>query len=74
MARGNRAHCRACGRHRTDAGEISWAGYCSRCGPAIRNQQNDDLHYHQGPYFHQWRQAVAASVGAVLVDEEREEA
>jgi hypothetical protein len=34
----------------------------------VRDQANDDLHYHQGPYFQKWRAAMAASVGAVLLD------
>jgi len=27
------------------------------------------LHYHRGDYFTQWRRAMAASVGGVLVDD-----
>jgi len=48
---------------------ISWRGKCGECGPAIHEANNDDLHYHRGPYFMHWRRATAASVGAVLVDD-----
>lgn len=63
------ARCRACGARRDEGASLSKRGYCRECGPAIRNQQNDDLHYHRGPYFRQWRRAMAASVGGVLVDD-----
>lgn len=69
MARGNRATCRCCGKHKSEVGEISWAGYCGTCGPAIREAQNDDMHYHRGPYLLQWRRATATSVGAILLED-----
>ena len=50
-------------------GEISWAGYCIRCGVAVRDKANDDLHYHRGPVFDKWRRAMVACVGGVLVDD-----
>ena len=64
-----RACCRRCRRHRSEVGEISWAGYCIVCGVATRDEANDDMHYHRGPYFLHWRRAMAASVGGVLVDD-----
>lgn len=69
MARSTYARCRNCGAERRNGVEISWQGYCGTCGPAIRNQANDDMHYHRGHYFKHWRRAMAASVGAVLVDD-----
>lgn len=69
MARNTRATCRVCGKHAREVGPISWAGYCSVHGPQVRDQANDDMHYHRGPYFDHWRRRMAASVGAVLVDD-----
>lgn len=69
MAKGNRANCRVCGKHRDEVGPISWAGYCGEHGPGVRDQANDDMHFHRGPYFDRWRRAMAASVGAVLMDD-----
>jgi hypothetical protein len=39
------------------------------CAKRIHEQQTDDLHYHKGEYFKQWRRSMAASVGGVLVDD-----
>jgi hypothetical protein len=64
-----RASCRNCGRHRKEVGPISWEGYCGECGPMIRDQANDDLHYHRGPVFMKWRRAMAATVGGILLDD-----
>lgn len=69
MSAGNRARCRYCGKHRNEVGPISWAGYCAKHGVMVRDQANDDMHYHRGPYFLHWRRAMAASVGGVLVDD-----
>ena len=63
------ARCRKCGVHRDEGASLSKRGYCTKCGPALHRQQLDDLHYHRGPYFKAWRQALAASVGAVLLDD-----
>lgn len=69
MGQPARARCRTCNGHRSEVGEISWAGYCIRCGVATRDAANDDLHYHRGPTFEKWRRAMAACVGAVLVED-----
>ena len=65
----NRVRCRVCKRHRDEVGPISWGGYCGVCGPAIHAQHCDDLHYHRGPGLLQWRQSMAASIGAVLIED-----
>lgn len=70
MANGHRATCRICGKHRSEVGEISWAGYCIEHGIAVRTQANDDMHYHRGPYFEKWRRAMAACVGGRLLDDD----
>jgi hypothetical protein len=48
---------------------ISWGGYCGYCGPRIFERANTEMHEHRGHYFHLWRRAMAASVGAVLLDD-----
>jgi len=56
---------------------MSWVGYCSFCGPEIREIANRQMHAHSGPYFELWRRGMAASVGAVLpndLDDDRESA
>jgi hypothetical protein len=63
------ARCKCCGCERGNGVVLSWRGYCGECGPAIREQANDDMHYHRGAYFKHWRRAMAASVGGVLVDD-----
>jgi hypothetical protein len=63
------ARCRNCGAHRDDGASLSKRGFCSICGPKLQNERVDDLHYHRGPHFKKWRRAMAASVGAVLVDD-----
>jgi hypothetical protein len=47
---------------------MSWNGYCGVCGPQLFREHANQLHAHDGPAFEQWRRAMAASVGAVLVD------
>ena len=69
MARNSYRHCRFCGGHESEVGPISWRGYCKPHGVMIRDKANDDMHYHQGPYFDHWRRRMAASVGGVLVDD-----
>lgn len=74
MADRRRAKCKRCRASASDCGPISWSGYCGRCGPEVFVANNDDLHNHAGPYFDHWRRAMAASVGAVLLDELEPEA
>lgn len=69
MPDGRRVTCRICGRHANEAGAISWRGKCSECAERIELEALDDLHYHRGPVFAQWRRSVAASVGGVLLDD-----
>jgi hypothetical protein len=69
MPDGRRRTCRVCGVHDSEAGPISWRGKCSVCGPAIFEANCDDLHYHRGPHFLEWRRAMALSVGALLIDD-----
>ena len=69
MPDGRRVKCKRCGKHANTVGPISWRGFCGVCGPLLAEQAADDLHYHRGPVFALWRERLAASVGAVLVDD-----
>ena len=69
MSSPTRVRCRVCGKHQSEVGPISWRGKCGKCGPRLAEQANDDMHYHQGPVFEHWRRRMAASVGALLVDD-----
>ncbi len=69
MAKPTYARCRYCGAHRDDGADLSTRGLCATCRKERYHKQNDDLHYHRGEVFLQWRRQVAASVGAVLVDD-----
>ena len=63
------AKCKRCGARRDDGASLTKRGYCMPCAKLVHEQQTDDLHYHKGEYFKQWRRSMAASVGGVLVDD-----
>lgn len=69
MPREDRKNCRHCKRHVSEVGPISHSGACSECGLARMNQNILELHARSGPSLIRWRRAIAASVGAVLLDE-----
>jgi len=54
MSATHRATCRACGRHKSTAGEITWAGYCSICGKIIYTANMDQLHAGEGRFYEHW--------------------
>lgn len=64
-----RARCKDCGGHRDDVGALSWLGFCIECGNRRRNENATQLHTMTGPAVTRWRRGMAASVGAVLVDD-----
>jgi hypothetical protein len=64
-----RANCQICGKHRDDVGPITWRGYCAKCARRREVDALDDLHFHRGPTFAAWRRGMAASVGAVILDD-----
>lgn len=64
----HRVRCQHCGGHRDEVGGISHTGKCSACGQALLTENIYGLHYHRGPAFDRWRKGIAASVGAVFVD------
>lgn len=65
----HKTFCRVCGEHRDVVGPMSARGKCDGCGAAHFRENYRQLHAHAGPWFEHWRRAVAASVGAVLIDE-----
>jgi|GraSoiStandDraft_46_1057282.scaffolds.fasta_scaffold1835845_1 predicted amidophosphoribosyltransferase len=69
MPDARRTTCQNCREHADKVGPISWRGYCAVCGPELAQAAASDLHYHRGPKFERWRLRLAASVGAVLVDD-----
>jgi len=68
------ATCRICGRHRSEVGLLSHGRLCGDCGPILKDANNDQLHEKRGPAFALWRRRMAASVGAVLLDDVRNDA
>lgn len=69
MADRRRARCKNCGKRREDVGLISWGGYCGECGKELLIANVDGLHYHRADVLLRWRRGIAASVGAILVDD-----
>lgn len=66
MPRADYQNCRECGRHKSEAGELSHTRLCADCGKRIKLDVINQLHYHEGPWFNHWRVRIAASVGAVI--------
>jgi hypothetical protein len=48
---------------------MSWTGQCQPCALEALSENISGIALHRGPAFYRWRRAMAASVGAVLVDE-----
>lgn len=61
--------CRHCGRHSDECGAISHTRSCADCARARLYENMDGIHLHTGPAMLRWRRSVAASVGAVLLDD-----
>jgi hypothetical protein len=61
--------CKVCGASHDQAGHISGTGKCLGCAAAIETANIVQLRAHAGPHFHHWRRRLAASVGAMLVDD-----
>lgn len=67
-----RARCKSCRRHKSEAGAISWSGLCDRCAREKVAENVTGLMDHNGPAFKRWRRGMAASVGAVILDDAQE--
>jgi recombinational DNA repair protein (RecF pathway) len=74
MPRLDLKHCRACGRHVDEVGVLSHSRLCAEDAARLSREAALDLANHSGPYFKRWRAGMAASVGAVLLDDSRESA
>lgn len=72
MPRPDYKTCKQCGRHTGVVGELSHTRLCTECSLENRRAAATDLALHRGHYFRRWREGVAASVGAVLLDDVRE--
>lgn len=73
MPRSDYKRCRGCGQHARDVGTLSHTRLCVGCGLARIEHTYDDLTTHSGDAFQNWRRRIAASVGAVLLDDLRAE-
>ena len=65
----NAKWCRGCNRHVSECGPLSARYKCVECGEGEMIANARDLKAHAGHRFLRWRRGVAASVGAVLVDD-----
>lgn len=61
--------CKRCERHVDECGPLSARYLCQECGEGALIGNRRHLIAHTGEFFHRWRRGVAASVGAILVDE-----
>jgi hypothetical protein len=69
MSSDRRRNCRACGRHESECGPISWAGYCIEDGLRIKNENAVALHYKRGPQFDHWRRRCLAAFGVGIFED-----
>ena len=68
MPKATYARCRICNRHRDEVGLLSRTRLCGDCGETRDRENAMGIHLHRGPWFQHWREATAATVGAVLLD------
>jgi len=47
------------------------SGQCKQCGDRALAENMYSIAYHRGPAFQRWREAMARSVGAQLLDDDR---
>lgn len=64
-----RRTCRRCGKRDTEVGAISWRGLCVGCATTAVAENVIGLHTKTGVPLRRWRRGMAASVGAVLLDD-----
>jgi len=69
----NRLVCKVCNTMREPGERLSARGKCRRCAKAAQLEQVEQLQAHAGPRFQHWRRRTAAAVGAVLLDDLRDE-
>lgn len=71
MGDARRRTCRTCRKTSDVVGSISWNGNCLPCAQRLERENIEGLASHSGPAFTRWRHGMAASVGAVLLDDGR---
>jgi hypothetical protein len=71
MGDSRRANCKHCRRHRDEAGELSWNGYCVTCFQEAITSNVRQMEARKGPNFDKWRRSMAACVGGVILDDGR---
>ena len=64
-----RAHCQRCDRHRSECGPISWSGLCTACAVNAVVTNVEGMGTMRKQERERWRRGMAASVGAVLVED-----
>lgn len=62
--------CKGCGSHSTEVGALSWTGLCTVCATERLAENVIGLHTMSNPARDRWRRGMAASVGAVLLDDQ----
>lgn len=68
MGRPKIRHCRGCNAE-VEPRDLSWTKLCPVCGYERLEENVIGIASHSGPAFDRWRRAMAASVGAVLLDD-----
>lgn len=63
--------CRECGKHMHEVGPLSWTGLCEADSAKLLRENVIGLHTKTGEPLKRWRRGMAASVGAVLLDDYR---
>lgn len=63
------ASCKVCGATADEVGAISQTGLCPDHSKERFLDNLDAMKTMSGPYAHNWRRAMAASVGGVLLDD-----
>ena len=74
MTDARRARCKRCGKHRDEVGELTWSGYCIEHAREAVESNVEQMQARSGPNFTRWRRSMAASVGAVLLDDVKADA
>ena len=69
MPRADYRTCRGCGRSAEEVGPLSCTRQCESCGERNLWRNVNGLHGHDGEVFLAWRRRMAASVGAILLDD-----
>ena len=74
MPRLDYKNCKNCGRHVSECGVLSNTRLCADCGLERLNASVHEQIAHNGPIFDHWRRRIAASVGAIPLDDLRRSA